>query len=345
MEQFRLLSGTAVLTVLIWVSADQLLTETEELDITIALRTEPNSDLVLRFVEGSPSRFRITASGRQGDINNLRDQGRLELTIADAVLLTSDLGLQDLSLQERFRERGLVFAGCAVLRVQPAVAKVYVDRRISVEVPVVARFGNLGYAVEPRVDPDTVRVTIMQTIYDRVRSANPRIALDVETYLVDQPEDEPVRISGIPLQAVVESDVGTFPAEGVSPDTVSLRATLRRRWKTGTIQAVPIKLLGSGRVLNRFVIEFKNPNPPDTMSLKVVGPAGEVDKLVSGELKVFATISITGSAARSAGKYQFYEPQFDLPPSVRLAEDQITPKFDIRLVPRADAARESDDAN
>lgn len=345
MEQFRLLSGTAVLTVLIWVSADQLLTETQELDVTIALRTEPNSDFVLGFVEGSPTRFRITASGRQGDLNILRDQGRLELTVGDAVLLTSDLGLRDLNLQDRFRERGLVFAGCAVLRVQPAVAKVYVDRRMSVEVPIVARFGNLGYVVEPRVDPDRVHVTIMQTIYDRVRTANPRVALDVETYLANQPEDEPVRISGIPLRAEIESDLGPVLVESVSPDTVTLRATLRRRWKTGTIQAVPIKLLGSGRVLNKFVIEFKNPNPPDTMSLKVVGPAAEVDRLVSGELKVFATISITGSTARWPDDYGFCFPQFDLPPSVQLADDQITPKFDIRLVPRPDAMRESDRAN
>lgn len=345
MEQFRLLFGTTVLTVLIWVSADQLLTETQELDITIALRTEPNSDLVLRFVDGSPSRFRITASGRQGDINNLRDQGQLELTIAD-VVLGSELGSRDLNLQDRFRERGLVFAGCAVLRIQPAIVKVYVDRRMTVEVPIVARFGNLGYAVEPRVDPDSVHVTIMQTLYDRIRTANPRIALDVETYLANQPEDEPVRVPGIPLRAEIESDAGTFAVENVSPDTVSLRATLRRRRKTGTIQAVPIKLLASGSVLNRFVIEFKNPNPPETMSLKVVGPADEVDKLVSGERKCVATISIGGSAALSADTtYEFYEPQFDLPPSVQLTDDQKTPRFEIKLVARADSARESDRAN
>ena len=92
MQKLRLLSTTALLTGFIWVSADQLLTETADLPVTIVIKGEPNSKMVVSPASGASELFTVTVSGRQAEVAALRDSGTIPvvLMIRDEAIQTSE---------------------------------------------------------------------------------------------------------------------------------------------------------------------------------------------------------------------------------------------------------------
>lgn len=343
MQQVRLLSATIALTVLIWASADQLTTERADLSVPITVVTQRNSDWVVESLEDPSRKYLVQVSGRQADVANLADLAirDIKLTISDTGLANRGLGTHNLSLLEELRAHRSAFPGCAVVQVEPRTMRIRVDRRIREVVPVNVQLGALNYSVEPRVDPATVSVTVLQTAWDRIRDANPRIVLDAESYMKSQPEGEPIRLD-VPVAADVSSDAGQIEALSIEPETVVLRATLRQRRKSGTIQAVPIKLVVSRGTWNRYDVQFRRENPPETLGVKVVGSPDEVDKLVSGQRKTFAVINLGNPDALAGDSFQFFKPEFNLPPGVELADDQLIESFEIRLRRRPETTPETE---
>ncbi len=337
MQQIGLYGATAVLTLLIWVSADQLLTESVELPMSITIRAPRGSDFVVTQAEDAPRTYLVTFRGRQADVNKLPDlvSRPLTLTIEDAELASGGLGTRLLDVVDELRDREAEFPGCTIQHVDPPTTRIHVDRRITREVPVVFRGGNLDYSVEPRVSPPSVNVSVLQSHWEQVEGSNPRIAVDAESDMATQPEGMPLKLD-VPLDPALESDSGNVPVVSVSPKTVEVRATLRRRLKRGTIQAVPIKFVGSRLLWNEYTVQFRQPNPPDTLRVTVVGPPEEVDRLVSGDRKTFALIYLAASDASAEGAYQFFKPEFNLPRAVQLAEDETVETFEMRLVRRTD---------
>ncbi len=336
MQQMRLLFTTALLTIFVWASADQLVTETADLPVTISVQAEPNSDMVVTMSPGEPAGFRVTVSGRQADVAALREAGTLPvtLTLKDAVIGGREIGPLTLSLRDELRANPAAFGSCVVQRTDPSTILVLLDQYIAVAVPVRVRSSSLDFAVDPRVEPEMVTVRILKSIHQGMKDAGPRMVLDVESYLKNQPQAEPIKLE-VPLAPEVQTDRGSYPVFRVTPDTVTLRATLRRRLMRATIQVVPIKFQVGPNVHRGYDIEFRKESQPETLSVDVVGPPEEVERLVSGERKTFAVIAIGGPEPFADGAFQFVEPEFNLPPGVELAEDQPLPSFEIRLVPRA----------
>ena len=341
MQQTRLLMTTALLTLFVWVSADQLLQETAEFSIGIQVRGEPQSNMVVTPAEGALDSYKVTVSGRQASITALRQGGiaPVVITIADSAIQGRDLGQVILSLRDELRANASLLVGCTIQSVQPPTMPVIIDRRIDVKVPVRVRPGSLDYAVEPQVDPEMVQATILQSTYEHIREANPRITLDAESYLRNQPEGQAVKLQ-VPLPPSIASDLESFTPFRVSPETVTLRATLRRRLTRGTLKAVPIKFLLSPNIHRRYDIRYREENPPETLSIDVVGPPQIVDKLVSGERKTFAVIALKSPDPIADAPYEFFTPEFQLPPSVDLAEDQTVPTFEIKLISRIESPGE-----
>ncbi len=334
MARFQLPGATIFLTILIWAAADQLVTETDDIRAKIRVVAVTNSNLVVQPLRGAPELFSIRISGRQSEVRKLRDQGilRLNLTIDEFHTLESEIGLRKLHLRDEIQ--GIPeLAGCVVQSVEPPTLDVSVDRRIEVSIPVRLRPGAMDYAVDPTLDIDSVRATLLQSRYDELKDSNPNIVVDAESYLREQPEDQPLRFS-VPLPLKAETDVGTLAIMSIVPDSVTLRATLRLRLVHDTIPAVPIKFLVSHTVNNRYLIEFRDPNPILTLSVDVIGPQDAVDKLKSGEEKIFAMINIGTPNAFADGSYQFLKPEFNLPPGVTLQDNQRT-EVEVRLIPRS----------
>ncbi len=335
MQQLSLISATLALTLLVWASADQLITEVTEVSVALTVEAEPDSEWVVTSLAKPSQRFRVTLRGRQADVARLRETGspRMTLTISDSGLVDKRLGPQSIPLLAELLEKRSEFANCTPLSVSPASLVIHVDRRLEKVIPVVARAGRLEFTVEPRIDPNSVSATLLETDWARVADAQPRLLLNVESDLANQPEDQPVEIN-VPLPDLITTELGNLDALELKPRTVTVRATVRKRMKTATIQAVPVKFMGSHSLWNDYDIEFRRPDTPETLRVDIIGPADEVDGLAAGQHKLFAVIKLTTPDAGSGASFQFFEPEFRLPPGVKLAPEQSFDRFEIRLIRR-----------
>ena len=86
MGQFKLLSATVALTVLIWTVAEQMTTAEAEFTARIAVQSPPNSALVLTQAADGPEFYWITVNGRQTVVEELRDAPPAALTIRSSSL-------------------------------------------------------------------------------------------------------------------------------------------------------------------------------------------------------------------------------------------------------------------
>ncbi len=335
MPQLRLLATTALFSVIIWMAADQLSSETADLTVTITLKSEDGSRVVLTPAADAPNKFIATVKGRQANITALREAGtrNVTITLADDILTQRKPGPINVPLQEQLAAIPSLFPGCTVLSVTPPILPAMLDRRVEVSLPVRVAPGNLEYTVAPGTDQTAVTAVILESIWSEIEQSDPHIVLEAEPILREQPEDVSLRLD-VRLGTTVTTDVGTLSAESVTPRTVTLRATLRRRLASGTIQAVPIRFMVSPNVQKRFDVEYRDENPVATLRLDVVGPPEEIDKLVTGETKAFAVIQLTSPDPLTVGTYQFYKPEFTFPKGVQLSPDQVVPSFEIRLIPR-----------
>lgn len=340
MQQLRLLATTVLLTLFIWASADQLVTSTAQFSVTIAVQSEPTSMMVITAAPGGPKHYMVTVKGRQKDVAALRDAGALPitLTLKDEIIADHALGPFNVVLRDELLANPTLFGSCVVRSVKPATLAVVLDRRVVKPVPVRLRSAGIDFAVDPSIDPGTVDVNIRQTLFEEIEAANPRITLDGDAIFKNQPADEPLKLQ-IPIQPNIDTDRGPRAAISAKPDTITVRATLRKQLAHGTIQAVPIKFLVSPNVYKRYNVEFRDENPIETLRIGVVGPAKTVEKLVSGETKTFAVIAVSTPDPFAEGAYQFYKPEFQLPPDVAIADEKDIPSFEIRLVPQPPAAQ------
>jgi hypothetical protein len=334
-QQIRLLTTTALMTIFIWVSADQLLREEAELPVVFTVRAGPNSDIVIDKSPDTPDTFLVTVSGRKRDIAALREGGTLKIniTVNDDAFQGRTTGSLSLSLRDELRANPSYLTGYDIKHVKPPNIIVNVDRLIDVNVPVRLLRGGLDYAVDPVVDPPNVDVRVLQSVYDRIASANPRVLLDLADTLLDRPEGEALKVS-VPLIGEILTDRETLQVAAIEPETVTIRTTLRSRLKQGTINAVPIKFQASRTVYDRFNIEFRDENPPETIRIDVRGVPEQVDRLVSGELKTAAVIVLISPSGVDGGDFQFYTPRFDLPDGIELLNERELPTIEIRLSPR-----------
>jgi hypothetical protein len=117
----------------------------------------------------------------------------------------------------------------------------------------------------------------------------------------------------------------------LEPPTVTVRATLRKQSKTGTIMAVPITIQASVENFNRLRAETRDGRTLISRAITVQGPPALVDALVAGRTTVTGRIVVTADVAAQAGQFVELQPVFDLPPEVRLASP-VAP-VELRLTP------------
>ncbi len=334
-ESMKVPAATVFLTVLIWGLADQLATETLEITVPIRIRSAPGSGLVVSTFGETPDTVTVRLAGRQRDINTVRDSQRdpVVIELDRNSVRNRELNPFELSTLEALQARKSSFLGCTVESVEPDVIRLLIDRTEKHEIPVRIKPGQIQYIAPPRVEPNTVVVNILRSRFARIKDAQPHILVDAETHLRDQSEDVALRLP-IPLERVVHSELGNVSARDIEPDTVTLRATLRQRVKDATLQAVPIKFQLSRNLLNGYDIEFRDRNPVETLTVRISGPAEEVDRLESGERRTFAIITIGSTNILDQAEYQFFRPELNLPAGVTLAEGETLPNFELRVVPR-----------
>jgi hypothetical protein len=341
--QIRLIAITLGLTVLIWVFADQLLQDTDELLIRIVPVQGTGADVLVRPAAATAAPYHVRVSGSRKVIAK-KVPGRVytvELPITeDAPGQFETPGEYTLNnLAERLQSLGdPPLTNLVVESVEPQDLRVIVDREVKVSMPVrIVDAGSFDFAFEPTVEPAEVWVTISEIALRGLGDERPGITQDqrfvglsVTRYLSKFPKGDlfsrPVMLE--PRVAGVE--VRLEPAE------VRLVAKLHERRTEATVPAVPIVFHASQAVFNRYLIDRRDNYTVLTQPVVIRGPEDAVKSILDGQTRIFGTVFLSTPEADDVGEFRLVTPEFSLPPGVTLAEQPAPVEF--RLVPTKSAA-------
>jgi hypothetical protein len=209
-----------------------------------------------------------------------------------------------------------------------------VDNTVTVEMDVRLRETEaFDFEIEPTVEPTRVRVAIselaLQGLPPDIAGIPPDqryVALNVNRHLA---KSSPGTLFS--RDVMLEHRVADVTVR-IEPPEVRLVAQLAERRTQATISAVPINFQGSATVLNRYFIDQRDRFTLLTQPITVRGPDDVLDRLASGQIKVFGIITLTTPSADEVGRFQEAVPRFNLPPGVELVESPDPVEF--RLVPR-----------
>jgi YbbR domain-containing protein len=323
MAQLKLIAMSVLLTVLVWVSADQLLLESTTLPVTIEPVATGEGSYTVSTPGDRPPRFQVTLTGPQQVIARFKDTGPLTIPLP---IETHATGPVNVNVLDALRKEPGPFAGLTVDSVSPAYLEVVVDRDMNVSLPVWVDKGALDYDVDPSVEPDHVQVTISERRYRTLPEEKRRLTLRAESLLKNKKKGELLSFA-VPLEAKVEG-----VEVKVAPPQVNLRATVRELRVTDTIAAVPIRFSGSVDLWNEFQIELRNRSTLLTQPITVKGPAELVARLVGGDIKVTGQITISRDDTLDAEHYRAKKPVFvGLPAGVELADPDAIEGVEFRL--------------
>jgi hypothetical protein len=338
MAQAKLLSMTVGLTLLIWVSADQLLQESQELAIRIKLVPAGTSSMSVAPVTVRSEPFRIKVVGRKTLVDRYASGEAINVTLPVSERPT---GVHRLELQEELRAVPK-FHGLTIEEVQPPQLEILVDHEITVPLPVRVDPGRLAFVSPPAVNPSQVAVTISEATLLGLDGQRPGIPPDAryvtvyaERILADFPEGE-LFSQEVPLDPRVAG-----VEVRVEPGKVRLEAKLQKRWRQVTIPAVPIRFEASPAIFNRYFIDRRDNLTLLTQSITVRGPAEVIAQIESGAIRIHGVISLTWPDADSVGSFRHVTPTLQLPPGVECVEGPASVEF--RLLPHQPGAAEGSD--
>ncbi|MCP4250339.1 MAG: hypothetical protein GY778_25125 [bacterium] len=325
MQQVKLISVTAVLTLLIWTTADQLLSETLEVQVTIYATPAGASGMIVETDPPDQNSFLVRLTGPKRIVDRVRKDGlsAIALPVPD-----SPNGRYPIDMKKALADHPERFKNLRVEAVSPPRVVAVIDHLVTVKMPVFVQRSDLEYEVPPTVEPAEVAVTLRQAALDQIPPAERRIMLEVEDLLGDRPKGSPLEVPGAPLV----SNIGGIDVR-LEPSTVTVLVTLREQSTKGTIAAVPIHVAASFDDFSRFQIETRDGSTLITRAIAVRGPPATVERLVNGAARVTGVIVLTGDVASLAGDFHKLEPVFDLPAGVTL--DAPVAPVEFRLVPEA----------
>lgn len=321
MEQVKLLSMTAALTVLIWATADSLVNESTTIRVSIQVSPSPaNPGMLAELPEGDVVTLLLEVAGERKLI--ARVQADPQPTIQLQIPYLSN-GPHTLSAQEYIEDQWRAYPNLAILSVKPAHFDIVVDHMVTEDVPVRIRRPSLTYDAPPQLEQSWVRVTLRQSILDQAKlDGRPlQFEVDPEPALMNRPAGESVRVAValVPDPAVFRRQFGRDAL--VNPKEVFVRATIAASRATVVIPSCPVVI--SVAVANfgkAFHAEDDNGRIPLlTRAITVSGPVDVVERLARGT-PPRGEVFLTDEDLRTWESARTLVPEFRLPASVELIE-------------------------
>lgn len=342
MEQVKLLSMTAVLTVLIWVSADSLVNET--VSVSFLLKPVPTSGASGMLIESSrPGQvYEVQISGPRRIVEDVQARTaplRARFRVTDRPTGPAEISLDRATLKREMAEQWKEFHKLTVVSVEPQTLPVMVDHWIAKEVDVVLKTLTLAYDVKPQLSRSTTTVRMRESRLQDWPAGQPlqiNVAENVERLLKETPLGERVTIH-------VTLDSRHFgPDAELSPGTVDVVATVKAQQATERVATVPILLAVSFANLEkayRPVARDGSPLSLVTQTIVVTGPPEEVTKLLRGDTRAYGMIQLKEDDLARLDTLKLMTPEYHLPPGIRLAEDPPPIEFRLAKVSVTDDTR------
>jgi len=332
---------TAVLSVLIWASADSLVNETASLGVTFEVVPDAGaSDMI---VEPGPSTepHEIQISGPRRDVEDIVAKAplRVRLRIPERPTGTGRYPIDRAALKNTMAEQWTEFRKLTLVSVEPETLPVVVDHKVNRQVELTTSRLTLAYDVEPQFQRGAVSVRMRESRLAGLPSPDrPQVDLssDIERLLKEQTAGQNVTIP-------VTIDTRVFgPDAQMTPATVNVTATVKERRTTATIPTVPILFAVSVTNLSKplkVAARDGSPLPLLAPSIQVTGPTDEVAKLVRGATRAYGILHLREDDLADLGRLKLMTPDYHLPPGVELAEVPSPIEFKLLDATSADAPK------
>jgi hypothetical protein len=317
--------GTAALTLLIWLAADQNVSDSQTIEIPVRL-TVQNGFAVIRK-PGPETVFKVTVVGRRRRVMEFREL--LEKQRPNAFEAVVSQGQQFSSEPQIISSdvilgwvREVANASLSRQDVSPPTVTVLIDRYETIRnVTVVPKYGEFKI-IEPVCVPPSVDARV------------PTVRPDAEPFIREKRQESPESTSfqvDVPLVSFVEQGV---PIEFI-PSKATISGVVETVTSTQRIGPVQILLLVPDEVQRRYTVEVDAASNlrPDIF---VIGPERMLQQLDARDVRGF--VEVRASDMERAGKEITRDAVFILPaelPGLKLETSAQPHPITFRLNPRA----------
>ncbi len=322
MDQIRLIAVTALLSILIWIVADNFLTDTAALQVSIRPYAPTGTDMTVEPLDAANEPFEVLVSGKKAVIALLKSRQPISVRVPVSNRPSGD---HDLELLTALKASPEELADVFIQEVRPSTMRIRVDRDREEIMPVQIQPGALEFDGPIVVDPAEVKVTISELDYAQLDPADRRVILEPDPHLRNSPAGV-LMSKAIPLRAVV----GGYSVE-LDPNYVTVRFKLSEQLEEETLSAVPIKIEASLDIFNDFRVEVREPGAILTQPITIRGAAEIIERIRADEIRIRGVITLTASDKADPGQYRYLTPRFNLPEGVSLVSE--TEPIEFRLVP------------
>lgn len=334
MEQVKLLSMTAMLSLVIWLGADSLVNETVNLEVALTLKPESaESSMLVEPVSGRAI-VELNVYGPRRIVEDLRQGGRLEATlrVSDrptgpaSITLTPEAMSRELNIQIRD------FSKLSIVTVRPQTLEARIDHLVEHEADIVLRNLTLPYETEPQVGPASVVANMRESRFQEWQAAGRAVELDLSSE-VDRQFQE--RERGENHQVTIKLDPREFgPNATFKPATVQVTAVVQARRDLREIPTVPIMVAVSFDKLGRAFRPVATDGTPlelVTRTIVVEGPTDVVARLARGEIRAFGVIRLREEDLDDPDSVKVIKPEIFLPPGI--SQVGTVEPVELKLVP------------
>lgn len=330
MEQIKLLSMTAILTLLIWAGADSLVTETATIGVTFEpAPATPESEMLVR-AETPGMLFELQLHGPRRTVEVAREAApiRLRWPVADRPTGKAAVALDRDTLEQQLAAGSREFQKLSVGGVQPTELPLMVDHMVRREVEITAGRLALTYEGRPRIEPAKVAVRMRESKLKELEAAGQWQVLDVSSEFERLIREKP---AGVAVTVVVPLDPRAYgPDAEFAPKAVEVTAAVQSTRTQAEIPAVPIRLAMSFSTLRRgyqAVTADGTELTLVTQTISVAGPAEEIGRLVRGDTRAYGVIQLRDTDLAQLGVLRSFEPEFQLPRGVELTRKPAPIEF------------------
>lgn len=336
MMQAKLLSTSAVLTVLIWASADSLVSETVSIRVFFDPVPASGASGMLVEAEQPDTAFELQVSGPRALAEKIRDMAprRIRFPVSQHPTGSARIELDRNHVKRLFAEQWSDFRKLTVVSVRPESLPVRIDHLTKQQASLVLRQRSLTFDVEPQIQPPVVSVQIRESQL-AVRPTGEQLQIDISTEVERLLKEQP---PGRSVTVPVALDARVFgPGAKLDPETVSVTATVKAERTTAQISAVPILIAVSFPNLEKPY----RPVSPDGTALtlvappiQVAGPTEAVARLQQGTTRAYGIIHLKQEDMEKLDTLLLMVPEYYLPPGVKLAKEPEPVQFILRDVNR-----------
>lgn len=313
LHALRRIAIVAGLTAIIWYLADQA-SQISASGVPMSLNiTSSRPGLVVDVEQPRPATVSVTLRGSTRAVETLRATAQRSPLAAEWVLdeTRSKPGRYSVPTAELLeRSQAIRTRGVSIEKVLPDTVTFLVDERVTVTMPVRVGTG-AARITDVRVSPAEANVTLRRRDLERLAESDRQVELPMQSRLTGAAAGQVLafdrlalspRINGVELLAVEPAEVA-----------VSLRVV--GQLVTRRISGVTVRYEFSPRMLERYVVERRDPNEW-LIEIDVEGERPLVEPLRPQDVR--ALVPITRDLEPPTAEFRTVEVELILPPGVRL---------------------------